>query len=108
MTATDPCDDIWMQDQMKIRQAVANSAGYSASVYILDDYCQKRGLARIGKVETESWDYGSMSGVASYCKIVDVRLFTDSIAKDARQQEYRRIRNLPWWRRLFMPKETVL
>lgn len=108
-----PDDPIWLGDKMLIRHAVSISGKIGSltrtriqqTVKMLDRYCEERGLERIGKLETESWDWGNRNGIGTCCKIVDISLFVESIKSCGRNEEYDRIRRLPWWRRLFMPIE---
>lgn len=100
-------DPAWF-GPMSIRHAVSCYGKLSQlpnAVAALEALGKSYGCVRHGSLFYESWDYSHQHGLASHFKIVDVGKYTRKTEEVARDAEYARIRNLPWWRRLFMPVE---
>lgn len=105
-----PEDPAWV-GRMTCRHAVAIKGPLHAKnlpevVRCLEKYGEHRGMVRNGELVAEFYDFGRCVCITSQFAIVDLSKFVHETERLARGKESERIRRLPWWRRLFMPRET--
>jgi len=104
-----PVEEDWMRTEWMLRHGV-EIHGRNAkiprpevlkqAVERMEAWAELWGLERHGKLLFESFDCENKTALASHYKIVNLGRYTEQTRKDEREQERRRVRRLPWWKRL--------